>query len=640
MNPGDRYGRYQITRLIGRGAMGEVFLATDTEMRRQIALKLVYKGPDAEDQEVIEAERLGAELQKRLSGFDRRVVVVNRYGEINGDLFIEMEYIEGEDLSTILSRGPLSPGFATHIAVELCEMLENLSAFTTTIADRQFAGIIHGDLKPRNVRLNTHNQVKALDFGIAKALSSTRKATVNLFASTAYCSPERLETQQMDSHSDLWSVGVLLYQMLSARLPFDEPNKERLERRIRSSAPPAPLGPGCPEPLNRIIFQMLSRDPAARYQSATAMKADLVRFRNNDSVLATPPQFDSDATVRTDGTMRTDATMRTTTPGPLPLRADDSTTRTMAGSVKPPPPPVIPPIIWPPRNPQRNRTLGCLAALGFAGFLALLSGLMQLSSWRQAEKLKSDLQTERVTNLDDAWSRYQALAKRTGVAISGARGALKDKLIASADEVILDYRNNDAPALNEAQWVKARNNLAHAMELDPSDNAVKGRLREVEGHLDQIYGDRSRNATRQKYWNASLAKFNEASELLQKSPDPYLGLARLYGYDLNDMDRAEDALNKAGEFGHPEGKKEIALLADGYRKRADRFWKESRSLIENPDQERDYLSKARQDYIHAQTLYEKLGLFGDAARNQLLASQSQQHVDDRLAQLQYGTVPK
>src|ERR1051326_8430059 len=107
VNAGDHYGRYEVIRLIGRGAMGEVYLARDTESQRQIALKIVYKGPEAEDQDVIDAERLGAESQKRLSGADRRVVFVNRYGEINGDLFIEMEYIEGEDLSTILNRGPV-----------------------------------------------------------------------------------------------------------------------------------------------------------------------------------------------------------------------------------------------------------------------------------------------------------------------------------------------------------------------------------------------------------------------------------------------------------------------------------------------------------------------------------------------------
>ncbi len=303
MNPGDRYGRYQIIRLIGRGAMGEVFLARDTQSARDIALKIVYKGPESEDQDILDAERLGAELQKRLSGVDRRVVTVHEYGEISGDLFIDMEFIAGEDLSAILARGAVNPGFAIHVARELCEMLENLRSFTTTIADRRFSGVVHGDLKPRNIRINQQNQVKVLDFGIAKALSHTRKYTMNIFASTAYCSPERLETQNMDTHSDLWSVGVLLYQMIANRLPFAEPSKERLERRIRSTDPPAPLPSSCPEQLQRIIFKMLARDPAQRYQTPMEANDDLSRLQKGQDVKAEVLKpletVDSDATVRT-----------------------------------------------------------------------------------------------------------------------------------------------------------------------------------------------------------------------------------------------------------------------------------------------------------------------------------------------------
>lgn len=635
MNPGDRYGRYQVVRMLGRGAMGEVYLARDTESERQVALKLVYKGPDPEDQDIVDAERLGAELQKRLSGYDSRVVLVNRYGEINGDLFIEMEYIEGEDLSAIVARGPLNPGFATHIASELCSMLENLSAFKTTIADREFAGIIHGDLKPRNVRLNTHNQVKALDFGIAKALSHTRKATINVFASTAYCSPERLETQNMDSHSDLWSVGVLLYQMLSGRLPFDEPNKERLERRIRSSTPPPPLPSDIPEPLSRIVFKMLARNPSQRYQTATEVKEDLERFRRGAEVMAQPV---ASAVVENDDPFEGDATVRTTVP-PSPRLDDDRTVRTGVAPRTPPPPPMH----WPPRSHQQNRNaLGCLAAFGVVCLLAFIWVLAQWNFWNEADKLKADLQTERLTNLDDAWTRYQALAKRShlGFMLWGARNALKKRLMNTADEVILDYRNNDVSGVGEPQWTQAKTLLGRAMELDPDDNQVKGRLRLCEGHLDQITGDRARGASRMKYWTAAAAKFYEAADLVKKSPDPYLGLARLYVYELNDVDKAEDALKKAAQYGHEMGKRETALLADGYRRRADRFWKQSQSLMEIPDEEREYLKKARQDYVHAEDLYQQVGLFGDALRNQMLAVQGQQRVDERLNELAWGTVAK
>jgi Protein kinase domain len=618
VNAGDRYGQYQIIRLIGRGAMGEVYLAHDTEARRDIALKIVYKGPEPEDQDILDAERLGAELQKRLSGLDRRVVAVNKYGERSGDLFIDMEFIEGEDLSAVIARGAVSPGFAAHVARELCEMLENLSAFATTIGDRRFTGIIHGDLKPRNIRINKQNQVKVLDFGIAKALTHTRKYTMNVFASSAYCSPERLETQNMDSHSDLWSVGVLLYQMIAHKLPFEEPTKERLERRIRSPQPPGPLPSSCPEPLRRVIFKMLARDPQRRYQTARELNEDLTRFQNGQPVSAEvfrPAQaFAGDVTVRTASPVRESA-------------LDDRTIR--SGH----------PVPFLTKAKRSNRALGCLASFGVACLIVFGLVSVQLNFWNDADKLKTDLETERVTNPENAWTRYQALTKRThlGVFLWGARSALRKRLVAAADETIAEYRNSDAPAVYEPQWVQARNSLARALELDPGDSGIQGRLRLCEGHIDHIDASALRSAARQKRLNAAVNKFYEAAELLKHSPDPYLGLANVYTYDLNDIDRAEDALKKAAHYGHPVGKRETAQLADGYRRRADRTWRESRGFIHSPSQERDYLDRAREDYIHAQDLYQRAGLFGDATRNQLQAIQGQQKVEQRLNVLEEGT---
>ncbi|MGI8959646.1 MAG: serine/threonine protein kinase [Bryobacteraceae bacterium] len=619
MNAGDRYGQYQIIRLIGRGAMGEVFLAHDTETRREVALKIVYKGPEPEDQDILDAERLGAELQKRLSGVDRRVVTVNKYGEKSGDLFIEMEYIEGEDLSAVMARGPVNPGFATHVARELCEMLENLKAFTTTIGDRRFTGIIHGDLKPRNIRINKQNQVKVLDFGIAKALTHTRKYTMNVFASSAYCSPERLETQNMDSHSDLWSVGVLLYQMVAHRLPFEEPTKERLERRIRSPQPPDPLPPLCPEPLRRIILKMLTRDAAGRYQTALEVNQDLARFQNGQQVraeAARPIQaFDNNATVRTAQPVREKA-------------VEDRTVRSGRN--------VLPST----KRNRSNRALGCVAAFGVVCLIVFTFVSLQLNFWNDADKLKTDLETEHVANLDDGWTRYQALAKRMhlGMFLWGAKSTLKKRLVAGADETITEYRNSDAPSVYEPQWVQARNNLSRALELDSGDNSIQGRLRLCEGHIDRIDANAFRGTARLKRLNAAVNKFNEAAELMKHSPDPYLGLANLYIYDLSDVEKGEDALKKAAHRGHPVGKRETAQLADGYRRRADQIWRESRGYIRSPSQERDYLDRAREDYIHAEDLYRRAGLFGDTARNQFQAIQGQQKVEQRLTALEGGTI--
>jgi Protein kinase domain len=617
MNAGDRYGRYEIVRLIGRGAMGLVYLARDTELNRQVALKVVQI-VDAGDQDILDAERVGAELEKRLASVDKRVVPVNRYGNIGTDLFIEMEYIEGEDLSALIDRGPLQPGFAVHIATELCDLLENLRTFTTEIGGRQFSGVVHGDLKPKNIRINSQNYVMVLDFGIAKALAETRGFTTNLFASTAYCSPERLDTQHIDRHSDLWSVGVLLYQMISGRLPFDAPTRERMERRIRSYDGPDPLPESCPAPLSLIIRKMLARNPEYRYQSAMEAKADLIRFRNGEPVLAAIP--DPDATARTtvpfaEEPADADRTIRTTTP------TRDSKPGRLA------------------TESRRSRVaMGCLAPVGVAAIAGLIFLYLQVHFSDEAGKLKADLQAEKIRNVDDGWDRYEKLANRVHMPflLWGAKSALKNRLVSAADAEITEYRDNDAPAVYEAQWAKARDQLSKAMELDPEDKNIRGRLRICEGHLDRINAGRFHAAARQKWLNAAVMKFDEAAQLLKRSPDPYLGLARLYVYDLNDVEKAEEALKKADEYGHPMGRREISQLADGYRRRADRIWRESRNFTQLPNQERDYLDKARQDYVHAEDLYTKAGMFGDSLRNQVAAIQGQQRVEQRLMELQSG----
>ncbi len=621
MTVGERYDRYVIRRLLGRGSMGEVYLALDTDFNREVAIKLVYNGPDADDRDILEAERLGAELQKRLAGVDPRVVIVHQYGEMNGDLLIEMEYIEGEDLSALLARAPLSPEHAAHIATELCEMLENLQSFNTVIDDKRFAGIVHGDLKPKNIRVATSGQIKVLDFGIAKALSHTRKHTVNLFASAAYCSPERLETQNMNLQSDLWSVGVLLYQMIAARLPFDDTSRERLERRIRSYQPPDPLPPECPEPLSHIAFKMLARDPARRYPSAAEARADLMRWRDGQPIAA--PAFESEATVRTSAT-------------PPDADFQDSTVRTV------PPLPPLPPA---PRRgllhgPFPRPLMGCFAVFLGVVVLGIIFAFMQLDVWRKSESLKTDLATEHVSD-EDAWGRYQNLQSRIHFPglLWPARTSLKKHLATAADATLLEYRNSDAPQIYLKQWTRARTALLRALDIDPDDRELRGKLLVCEGQIDRILAGSLKGDARQKRLNTAVARFREGAGLLRNTPDAELGLARIYTYDLNDLEQAEEALAKAADKGHPAGKREQAQLADGYRRRGDRIWRESRAFQKFPDREQESLEKARQDYMKAQELYQKTELFGDAARNEMLALDGQHRVEQRLDQLRAPAAP-
>jgi hypothetical protein len=443
--------------------------------------------------------------------------------------------------------------------------------------------------------------------------------------------------------------------MLSGNLPFDETTKERLEHRIRSSEPPLPLPPTCPEPLGRIVFKMLSRDPARRYRSATEMKEDLIRFRRMEPVKAEAAPIaasgdDGEATVRTAKPSPGPAVWPAAGPTPWPQPGSppgpwqgpgpspgEGTYRT--GPIK------EPPIMWPPKGPRsRRNAIGCLVAAAVAGILIIAFVAAQWNFWNDADALKNDLQTERIS-VSDGWTRYEALLKRTHLPffLWGAQSALKKRLLAAADATISEYRSNDEPAVYEAHWVEARNDLNQAMQLDPGDNAVKGRLRLSEGHLDRINGEpqyhrgiaRPYRLPNRKLLNSAVAKFNEAADLLKNWPDPYLGLARLYIFDLDDLDKGEAALNRAAELGHPRGKREIALLADGFLKRADRFWANSQTRGNSPDQERDSLTKADQDYKHAQELYDQVRLLGDVERNRSLAIAGQERVAERLRALQF-----
>ena len=131
-----------------------------------------------------------------------------------------MEYVEGQDLSEILASSTLGVPFAARIGRDLCDVLQHAHTFSAEIEGHQYHGIVHGDIKPRNIRITPDGQVKVLDFGIAKALSLTRKFTTNHFGSSQYSSPERLNTGDVDIASDLWSVGVVLYEIVIGKPYF------------------------------------------------------------------------------------------------------------------------------------------------------------------------------------------------------------------------------------------------------------------------------------------------------------------------------------------------------------------------------------------------------------------------------------
>src|SRR3984957_4264938 len=271
------FGRYHTIRKLAGGGMGRVLLAYDPVLNRQVGLKLIDAGVDRDSIDVVAAERRGATLQDQLAKREQsgRVAQIFDVGDREGYFYIAMEYIEGEDLSELVSRGPIDPQRAVDISLDVLDVLVKAHTFQTVIEDRAHRGIIHGDIKPRNIRITPAGQVKVLDFGIAKAVSMTRSLTFNQFGSIPYSSPERLQTGDMDARSDVWSVAVVLFEMLTGKPYFEAEISQKLEWMIRNYRALQPSIAALPAGLREILSRAFDPDLNKRFGSAAAFQAAL-----------------------------------------------------------------------------------------------------------------------------------------------------------------------------------------------------------------------------------------------------------------------------------------------------------------------------------------------------------------------------
>ncbi len=633
-----KIGKYEILSKLGRGGMADVYLAQDTEFHCSLALKLIEHAPDPDTRDSIDAERRGAVLQAHLAAIDPRVVRIYNSGDLDGFFFVAMEYIDGQDLSDLMRRGPLEPEFATDVALSVAQTLENAHHLQVTIEGKEIHGIVHGDIKPKNIRIDSRGEVRVLDFGIAKALSLSRRLTRNEFGSVPYGSPERLEAGQVNELSDLWSLAVMLYEMVTGLQPYHAESTERLERMIRSRIPPPPAPEPCPEPLRRILVKAMAADPEARYQSAADIAGELRKFRSGETVEASLE--DPDATRRTfrredgpgDETRRTgDFETRPAGDGETRRTGEAETRRTQARIVFQ----ENPKETWPPKKPRGKGYRIARRAAGVATLLLAVwiagAVIADILLYRRGQQLEHDLAAEQVTGLDDIWNRWTELSKGNSSSwlLRGPRKAVQRKFVAAADHVIDNYRNSDA--VYENSWKNARDQLVRALAMDP-DDSVRGKLRLTEGHLARINGMSHRSAAE---LNDAVAEFSEAEKLLPKSPDPELGLARVYVYGLKDIDKAYQALQEAEKRGYPLGSREKAQLADGYRDRGDRLFWDSRNVRGLP-QEKDQITRSRDDYARALGLYQEIAPWGNTNASIVRVQNSLDQVNFRLQQIEQG----
>lgn len=600
-------GEYQILEKLGRGGMADVYLAFDSKNNRRVALKLVEHGTGEDAQEIVAAERLGAELQAQLGLIEARVPTIHSFGDRDEFFCIDMEYVEGKDLSEIIRSEALEPHKAAEIAREICSILRNAHSISLQVDGRELRAIVHGDIKPRNIRIDPQDRVRILDFGIAKGLSLTRRLTSNVFGSVSYSSPERLESGRIDEMSDLWSVGVVLYEMVAGHLPFEAPSTERLETMVRAYTPPPPLGNSCPVELEQIICKALARSPGRRYPSAEQFESDLSSFLAGEPTRA---QQESEETRRTESDDGEET--RRTSPvfdfaGTVPVAST-----TGLGSQASQPDKVT---IWA-KSPGFRRSLK-IALIAIPAILIFLA-IWQGAEYRAALRLQPGMAQ---MDGDTAWEQYQQISNRSfwGLATLPLRAPLLAVLRQACDRVADDYRNSDYPKVRENDWVRCKRFMTRALEVDRSDRKAAAMLEYANGHILRI---------NRKDMEA-VAAFQRAASLQPQWPDPYLGMARTYIYNLRDVERGLEALQRAQSLGHSFGKREKGMTADAHEARGLQYWDGAVRLRDN-EQEKELLKKAREDLKQALQMYSEIAPWGDTTNQIRIAQDTLNQVEGRL----------
>jgi len=263
-------GRYRLERRIGSGGMADVWLAEDPHLQRYVALKILHRR-FAQDREFVERFRREAEAAAGLQ--HRNIVSVFDRGDIEGTYYIAMQFLEGRSLKALIDEG-LDPNQAAALIRQVLE--------AAGFAHRH--GIVHRDLKPQNVIVDSENKATVTDFGIARAGASEITQAGSVMGTPHYLSPEQAQGLEVTAVSDLYSIGVMLYEALTGRVPFEADSAIAIAMKQVSHAPqrPSSINPAVSPALDAVVMRALEKDPGRRFQSADAFIAAL------DAAIANP----------------------------------------------------------------------------------------------------------------------------------------------------------------------------------------------------------------------------------------------------------------------------------------------------------------------------------------------------------------
>lgn len=285
LQPGQTLTHYRIASLLGEGGMGKVYLAQDTKLNRKVAIKFLSADSVASDQA---NKRLLREAQAAATLDHPNICTVHEVAEENGRSFIVMQYVEGETLEARINGKTLEFSEAISFAIQIADAL----------ADAHAHGIIHRDIKSSNVIVTSRGKAKVMDFGLAKFLSQAIESEAEtksllttpgtIIGTVPYMSPEQVHGQPLDARTDIFSFGVLLYEMLTGQPPFAAQSTAGIMSAILTKEP-APLShyiSTCPQQLQRIVSKCLEKDREQRYQSARDLAIDLRHLEGDSSANA------------------------------------------------------------------------------------------------------------------------------------------------------------------------------------------------------------------------------------------------------------------------------------------------------------------------------------------------------------------
>jgi eukaryotic-like serine/threonine-protein kinase len=267
-----KIGRYEIIERVGRGGMGVLYRGRDTVLEREVAIKVMSTDFDADADDTARPRfyreaRAAAKLQHR------NIVTVFEFGEEEHTPFIVMEFLRGQDLSRRMRSDP---------PLTLEEKLDIIADLCTGLHFAHEQGVVHRDVKPANIWIQTDKSIKLLDFGIAKFSSSTMTRQGSVFGSVSYMSPEQVSGGEVDGRADIFSAGVVLYELLTGKKPFEGDSPTAVLARIMDERPASleALGPDVPRPLAAAVAKALQKDRDRRYRHAADFGADLRLVRS------------------------------------------------------------------------------------------------------------------------------------------------------------------------------------------------------------------------------------------------------------------------------------------------------------------------------------------------------------------------